>query len=163
MKHLVFYIFVALLSACAGATPSVVLGTEGDPSPPLKEREICLIPHSLPPSPPKSILFAVGSFAIEPSQDALIKNWVSYILRIPDKRYSIEGHTDDTGGHESNFTLGKLRAITVYRRLMELKAPSEQLSIETFGEELPHNPAFTEAARRENRRVSLWEKPANSR
>ena len=165
MKYLLLSILGLFLSSCTrsttGSTSPAVSGAGEywlQAESPKERPEVCLLPRSMAPGPPRPVRFAVGTFAVDPSHDALLEDWARYILTNPEKFYSIEGHTDDTGGNEYNLTLGQLRAIAVYRRLIELKVPSEQLRIISFGEELPVNPAHTEAARSENRRVHLWEK-----
>ena len=117
----------------------------------------CLLPKSPAPLPPKSILFALGSLEIDASQENLIKDWFTYIARYPEKRFSIEGHTDSQGSNEFNLRFGLYRAGAVYRKLLAMGVNPSQMRIISFGEELPANSNSGTVADQENRRVSLYE------
>ncbi len=67
----------------------------------------------------------------------------------------IQGHTDEQGLASYNLDLSKRRARSVLEYLAEAGIDESRLSSEGYGEEKPINPASTEEAYAENRRVEF--------
>lgn len=77
---------------------------------------------------------------------------IDWILRI-------DGHTDrrpiHTDKFPSNWELSMARALSIVEYLIEQGIPAERLAATGFGQHHPLNPANTEAAYRQNRRIEL--------
>jgi len=79
---------------------------------------------------------------------------IDWILRV-------DGHTDDrplagTGEFKDNWQLSQARALSVVRYMVNsLGFPPSRLAAAGFGQYRPINPAHTEAARAQNRRIEL--------
>jgi peptidoglycan-associated lipoprotein len=65
----------------------------------------------------------------------------------------IEGHCDERGTSEYNLALGERRARSAFDYLKTLGVPTTQLSIISYGKEVPLDPAKNEAAYARNRRA----------
>ena len=65
----------------------------------------------------------------------------------------VEGHCDRRGTNEYNFALGEQRARSVADLLVSFGVSKNQISIISYGEELPIDPADSEPAYAQNRRV----------
>ena len=70
-------------------------------------------------------------------------------------RVRLEGHADERGSREYNIGLGERRAQAVRRLLLIQGASAAQIATVSFGEERPANPASSEDAWAENRRVEI--------
>jgi outer membrane protein OmpA-like peptidoglycan-associated protein len=71
------------------------------------------------------------------------------------KKVRVEGHTDDVGTPGYNKRLSNRRAAAVVKWLVVHGVDKKRLSSEGFGRERPLDPAKTEEARAQNRRVEL--------
>ncbi len=67
----------------------------------------------------------------------------------------IEGHCDERGTDEYNLALGERRAQAAKNYLVSLGVDADRLSIISYGEEVPLDPASTEAAWAKNRRAEF--------
>ncbi len=67
----------------------------------------------------------------------------------------IEGHCDSRGSSEYNLALGERRAKAVKNYLVSLGVDSKRLTIISYGEEKPLDPADTEEAYAKNRRANF--------
>jgi peptidoglycan-associated lipoprotein len=68
-------------------------------------------------------------------------------------KIQVEGHCDERGTQEYNLALGERRANSAKRYLASLGIPSDRVSIISYGEERPFDPAQTEDAWAKNRRA----------
>ncbi len=68
-------------------------------------------------------------------------------------KVEIEGHCDSRGTSEYNLALGKARAKSVAKYLVNLGVKPSQLSTITYGEEIPLETSESESAFRANRRA----------
>ena len=73
----------------------------------------------------------------------------------PQRRVSIEGHTDDRGGREYNLALGQKRSEAVRRALGLLGVGDDQVEAVSFGKEKPAVTGSDEAAWAQNRRAEI--------
>ncbi len=85
----------------------------------------------------------------------LIKAHAEYLLMHPQRRVTLEGHTDERGSREYNLALGEQRAKAVRDLLMLEGVAGDQIAIVSYGEERPADPGHDEAAWRKNRRVVI--------
>lgn len=72
-----------------------------------------------------------------------------------DVTIQIEGHCDKRGSTEYNLALGERRAKAVKNYLSSLGIDSKRMTVISYGEEKPIDPADTEAAYAKNRRANF--------
>ena len=72
-----------------------------------------------------------------------------------DSRVRLEGHTDERGTREYNIALGEGRSQSISTMLQLQGADASQMSVISFGEELPAASGQNESAWSQNRRVSI--------
>ena len=88
------------------------------------------------------------------SLSAVANGMLALLERNPGETFLIEGHTDAIGSDISNLRLSDLRAATVARILTDFYGiPPENLATQGYGER--YLKVRTEAAERENRRVTI--------
>ncbi len=102
-----------------------------------------------------TILFAFNSEQIQDQYLGVMQAHAQYLRNNPDARIIIEGHTDERGTPEYNIALGERRARSVARYMQNLGVDVNQLSIVSYGEEKPVDPAHNEQAWSQNRRAVL--------
>ncbi len=78
---------------------------------------------------------------------------VQVLEQHPNLRISLEGHCDERGTAEYNLALGSRRARAVMDLLVSQGVTGSRLDTISYGEELPLDPATSEAAFAQNRRV----------
>jgi len=102
------------------------------------------------------ISFGVGSATLNPGQDDLVDKIVAAIGEFPSGKVRVEGHTDNTGGHDANLRLSRRRAESV-ARLLEQKLNHDEGSIATegFGPDKPIGLNSTAEGRALNRRIDV--------
>jgi outer membrane protein OmpA-like peptidoglycan-associated protein len=102
------------------------------------------------------ISFGVGSASLSAGQDDLVNMIVAAIQLFPTAEVSVEGHTDDTGGHDANLRLSRRRAETVARILeQKLGRGEESIATEGFGPDKPIALNSTAEGRAMNRRIDV--------
>ncbi len=99
-----------------------------------------------------TIHFAFDSYELSAESRAVLAAKATIMRRYSMVRVVIEGHTDERGTEEYNLALGERRARAAYEHLVILGVDPERMSIVSFGEERPMNPAHNETAWAENRR-----------
>jgi outer membrane protein OmpA-like peptidoglycan-associated protein len=104
------------------------------------------------------LTFDTGAATIGRDQVAALSNVANGMLALleqnPSETFLIEGHTDAVGSDVSNLQLSDLRAATVARILTDFyDVPPENLATQGYGER--YLKIRTEAAERENRRVTI--------
>ena len=67
----------------------------------------------------------------------------------------ISGHADERGSDEYNLALGNRRAAAAKRYLVSRGIADGRITVVSYGEERPLNPASTEAAWAQNRRAEF--------
>jgi len=114
-------------------------------------------PNSIAGRAPKErvIFFDFNKSEIRPEYLDIITQHGRYLAQNPTGRARLEGHTDERGSREYNIALGEARAKTIARMLQLQGVSSAQLRSVSYGEELPVDPAHTEAAWDKNRRVNI--------
>jgi chemotaxis protein MotB len=110
----------------------------------------------------EKLLFASGSFQIDPRGEAALKELAKILEQDPDINIMIEGHTDDVayngnGGQiKDNWDLSVMRATTVLKTLLKSgKIDAKRLTASGKGEFLPVDNAKTKEARAKNRRTEI--------
>lgn len=84
-----------------------------------------------------------------------LKAQANFLLRHPDARVKLEGHTDERGSREYNIALGMRRAKAVARYLKQHGVSPDQISMVSYGQEKPAALGHNEQAYWKNRRVHL--------
>ncbi len=73
----------------------------------------------------------------------------------PAVKILIEGHCDERGSDEYNLALGEKRALAAKSYLVSLGVGADRMSVISYGEEMPIDPASTKAAWAQNRRANF--------
>ncbi len=103
----------------------------------------------------KSIQFVTGSDKIQTGSYGTLDNIASLMLKYPNTRWSIEGHTDNVGKEAKNLALSKSRAASVKNYFISKGVGAERLDSEGYGQIRPIADNKTAAGRTENRRVEI--------
>jgi peptidoglycan-associated lipoprotein len=105
------------------------------------------------------IYFDFDRYDLNPEAQAILINNAEYLKANPAERIRIEGYCDERGSDEYNLALGERRALAAQKYLESLGIAAERLSVISYGEEMPLDPAHTEAAYAMNRRVEFKTMP----
>ncbi len=101
------------------------------------------------------IYFDYDSYTIKPEFQSLIDGHSRFLKANPQRRVSIEGHTDERGGREYNLALGQKRSEAVRRSLGLLGVTDSQVEAVSFGKEKPAAQGGGESAWAQNRRAEI--------
>ncbi len=101
------------------------------------------------------IYFEFDSAVLDQSSVEIVNAHASYLQRNPAARVRLAGHTDERGTREYNIALGERRADTVRRALLLRGVSRAQLTVVSYGEELPAVAGTGEGAWARNRRVEF--------
>ncbi len=107
----------------------------------------------------KVIYFDYDKSAVLAEYMGVVDNHARYLTDYPDVRIRLEGHTDERASREYNIALGERRAATVRRLLLLQGVSADQVSILSYGEELPAALGHDESAWAQNRRVEFVYEP----
>jgi len=88
---------------------------------------------------------------IKPEDQANLDRKAAILMANPSLKIQIAGNCDNRGSDEYNLALGNRRAAAAQRYLVNKGVSASQLTIVSYGEERPVNPANNEAAWAENR------------
>ncbi|MBK7826286.1 flagellar motor protein MotB [Nannocystis sp.] len=108
---------------------------------------------------PMDILFPSGSAKLgKDGRDALLEVGRG-LATIPERRFQVEGHTDDvpihTAAYASNWELAAARALGVVRALLEAGMAPQRVSAASFSEYRPTAANDGDANRGRNRRIEI--------
>lgn len=105
------------------------------------------------------ILFASGSAALSKDGKASIAEVAALLAQIPERKFQVEGHTDNvpirTEAFPSNWELASARALTVVKTMVDAGMPAARVSAASFGEQKPALPNDTPEGRAGNRRIEI--------
>jgi peptidoglycan-associated lipoprotein len=101
------------------------------------------------------IYFDYDSYTIKPEFQSLIDGHARFLKANPQRRISIEGHTDERGGREYNLALGQKRSEAVRRSLGLLGVTDTQVEAVSFGKEKPAAQGSGEDVWAQNRRAEI--------
>lgn len=99
-----------------------------------------------------TIHFDFDSYELGEEARSVLSRKADIMRNFTDVKVVIEGHCDERGTEEYNLALGERRARAAYEHLVILGVDPERMSIVSFGEERPVDPAHNEAAWAQNRR-----------
>ncbi|MFP6641160.1 MAG: OmpA family protein, partial [Myxococcota bacterium] len=100
-------------------------------------------------------VFQTDSARIRPDQREALEHAVFVLRQNPRLRIRLDGHTDDTGAAEYNFSLAKRRAEAVRQYILESGISPNRLQVRSFGATRPFADNNSPAGRAANRRVEL--------
>ena len=101
------------------------------------------------------VLFDTGESTLKAGARYNIERVASFLKNYPDRRLGIEGHTDNTGDDDFNYSLSVQRASSVRSALMERGIDFNRIDVRGFGEQMPVASNSDAVGRQQNRRVDL--------
>lgn len=108
---------------------------------------------------PSDVLFESGSAKLSKAGKATIAEVARVLKEEPERRYQVEGHTDNVPIHNeaysSNWELSSARGLGVVRALVDGGVDTLALSAGSYGEYHPVASNETPAGRAENRRIEI--------
>lgn len=102
----------------------------------------------------KVLYFEYNSSAIDERSKIIAKRHAQYLGQNGGAQVNLEGHADERGTRDYNLALGERRAQSV-AELMNAEGARSTIQTISYGEERPADPAHTEAAWQQNRRVEI--------
>jgi outer membrane protein OmpA-like peptidoglycan-associated protein len=105
---------------------------------------------------PSDVSFAVGRVDIQPSFRPILDTFAQGMLRNPEARVRIIGHTDSTGSDAINNPLSINRAASVRDYLSARGVPMASIAIDGRGAREPVATNSTAEGRARNRRVEIF-------
>ena len=108
---------------------------------------------------PQDLLFAVDSAAVRPDLRRDLNTVASSLLKYPNSRIEVIGHTDNTGSAAYNQDLSQRRAVSVASVLRESGVPGARIAAYGRGEDQPIASNLTPEGRAKNRRVEIIIRP----
>jgi len=103
----------------------------------------------------KTILFNSGKATFQSQTFPVLKSIATILKEYPTAKFSIEGHTDDTGNAKLNQRLSEERAAAVKGYLVDNGIESSRLTSAGYGATKPVDSNKTAAGRANNRRVEV--------
>jgi chemotaxis protein MotB len=105
------------------------------------------------------VLFPSGSSTLNKEGKAAIAEVAGLLASIPDRKFQIEGHTDNVPvrgkQYFANWGLAANRALTVLSTMIEAGMPPERISAASFGDSAPAKPNDTPENKAANRRIEI--------
>lgn len=105
------------------------------------------------------VLFASGSATLSKDGKASIAEVAGLLASIPERKFQVEGHTDNvpirSAAFPSNWELASARALTVLKTMVEAGMPAERISAASFGDSKPARPNDTAEGKAANRRIEI--------
>ena len=101
------------------------------------------------------VLFEFNRAEVKPSAQARMAQLADFLKQYPDRRVSIEGHTDSVGSVASNNELSQRRADAVRAQLVGMGIAGDRVSTIGYGKDFPVASNDTDTNRAINRRVEV--------
>lgn len=105
------------------------------------------------------VLFGSGSANLSRDGRAAIAEVAQLLASIPDRKFQVEGHTDNvpiaTAQYPSNWELASARALTVVKTMVDAGMDPARISAASFGDSKPAHPNDTPEGRASNRRIEI--------
>jgi outer membrane protein OmpA-like peptidoglycan-associated protein len=99
------------------------------------------------------IYFETNSFDLTRESEAVLDQFLEFLMENPKISIQIQGYTDDVGSSVENLRLSENRARSVYNYLVSKGIAALRVSYRGFGESMPVAPNDTEEGRAKNRRT----------
>lgn len=103
----------------------------------------------------ENILFNTGKSTLQKSSYEPLDKFADLLIKNPDVRIEVSGHTDNVGNAAMNKKLSKARAKTVRDYLIKKGVAEDRIDFEGYGMEQPVESNATKAGREKNRRVEV--------
>ena len=103
----------------------------------------------------KNILFNLGKSTLKTESYQELDKLADLLLKNPDIKIEVSGHTDNVGSASVNKRISKSRALTVKNYLVSRGVLSSRVSYEGYGFDQPIAPNNTPEGRAKNRRVEV--------
>lgn len=101
------------------------------------------------------LYFNQSDYALSDSANKILDTLAAWLVRQPDRKIQIIGHTDNVGNKHLNQLLSEFRAKVTFNYLFEKGVSPQQISWKGVGSQQPAAPNDTETQRRKNRRVDI--------
>src|SRR5690606_34132447 len=109
------------------------------------------------------ILFGSGSAKLSDEGAATIREVGALLGQIPDRKFQVEGHTDNvpikTKAYPSNWELASARAINVVKEMVDAGMPGKRVSASAFADTRPTASNQNDEGRARNRRIEIVIQP----
>jgi len=102
----------------------------------------------------KSVYFDFDTYIVKPEYREVIQQQAE-VLKANTSSVTLEGNSDERGSAEYNLALGDKRAHAVRKSLEVYGVKSDQITVVSFGEEMPKAACHEEKCWSENRRVDF--------
>lgn len=104
---------------------------------------------------PGGITFDTAKANIKPNFNPVLNDIANVMVKYPETRIEVQGHTDSVGSNEDNLRLSQLRAQSVSSALLSRGVASGRINTVGYGESMPVASNDTPAGREMNRRVEI--------
>lgn len=104
---------------------------------------------------PGGITFDTGKANIKSNFNAVLDDIANVMVKYPETKIEVQGHTDNVGNNADNLRLSELRAQSVRSALSSRGVSSSRISAIGFGESMPVASNDTSSGREANRRVEI--------
>ncbi len=101
------------------------------------------------------VLFEFNRAEVKPTAQARMAQLSDFLKQYPDRRVSIEGHTDNIGSPNYNADLSQRRAEAVKAQLVNMGIASDRIATVGYGKDFPVAANDTDTNRAINRRVEV--------
>jgi chemotaxis protein MotB len=104
------------------------------------------------------VLFPSGSAKLSAKGQETITTVGTQLAAIPDKKYQVEGHTDNVplkSPQYTNWELASARALSVLKSMIQNGMPADRVSAASFADTAPVAPNDTAENRARNRRIEI--------
>ncbi len=104
---------------------------------------------------PGGITFDTAKANIKANFNTVLDDIVNVMVKYPETKIEVQGHTDNVGSDTSNLTLSQLRAQSVTSYLSSHGVDSNRIKSVGYGESMPIASNDTPSGREANRRVEI--------
>lgn len=104
---------------------------------------------------PGGITFDTGKANIKSNFNAVLDDIANVMVKYPETKIEVQGHTDNVGKNADNLRLSELRAQSVRSALSSRGVSSSRITAIGFGESMPVASNDTPSGREANRRVEI--------
>ena len=151
MKKRLFAVLaaVAMLSACSSATPNGEEFEDED----IARQQPAEQSEAFVQNAKDRVFFGFDRSNLSAEAVKVLRVQADYLKANPEKKITIEGHTDDRGTREYNLALGERRAVAVKNYLISRGVDADRIKVISYGKEKPAMVGANEAAWSQNRRA----------
>ncbi len=103
----------------------------------------------------KNLFFETDSYKINPKSFVELNELAEFLIKNPDLKIHINGHTDSIGNYDYNIKLSENRAHSVKKYLISKKISAQRIFCKGFGYTMPVANNQTPLGRKQNRRTEI--------